>query len=192
MAAHFDLTQSPFHLLGLSIRASREEVVDAHEEALADGRADEAVLMRAQQTVLTSRTRIEAELSWFPGAPPSQARDILSNLEESNLGDADRALERLRGLDKANLAADLCTRSGGETKYVNELLETYEDFTVRDVQEVLRGLRSVSGFPIPDQQQVSGALTSLRLNHAKAAVACILPIRLTHTPTRDRFCVYNG
>ena len=130
--------------------------------------------MRAQQTVLTSRTRIEAELSWFPGAPPSQARDILSNLEESNLGDADRALERLRGLDKANLAADLCTRSGGETKYINELLETYEDFTVRDVQEVLRGLRSVSGFPIPDQQQVSGALTSLRLNHAKAAVACII------------------
>ena len=22
--------------------------------------------------------------------------------------------------------------------------------------------------------------------------AAILPIRLTHTPTRDRFCVYNG
>ena len=130
--------------------------------------------MRAQQTVLTSRTRIEAELSWFPGAPPSQARDILSNLEESNLGDADRALERLRGLDKANLAADLCTRSGGETKYVNELLETYEDFTARDVLEILRGLRSVSGFPIPDQQQVNGALTALRLNHAKAAVACIV------------------
>ena len=96
MAAHFDLTQSPFHLLALSIRASREEVVDAHEEALADGRADEAVLVRAQQTVLTPRTRTEAELSWFPGAPPSQAREILSNLEESNLGDADRALERLR------------------------------------------------------------------------------------------------
>ena len=83
-------------------------------------------------------------------------------------------MERLRGLDKANLAADLCTRSGGETKYVNELLETYEDFTARDVLEILRGLRSVSGFPIPDQQQVSGALTALRLNHAKAAVACII------------------
>ena len=174
MAAHFDLTQSPFHLLGLSIRASREEVVDAHEEALADGRADEAVLVRAQQIVLTPRTRTEAELSWFPGAPPSQAREILSNLEESNLGNADRALERLRGLDKANLAADLCTRSGGETKYVSELLETYEDFTARDVLEILRGLRSVSGFPIPDQQQVNGALTALRLNHAKAAVACII------------------
>ena len=140
MAAHFDLTQSPFHLLGLSIRASREVVVDAHEEALADGRADEAVLVRAQQNVLTPRTRTEAELSWFPSAPPSQAREILSNLEDNNLGDADRALERLRGLDKANLAADLCTRSGGETKYVNELLETYEDFTARDVLEILRGL----------------------------------------------------
>ena len=40
--------------------------------------------------------------------------------------------------------------------------------------EILRGLRSVSGFPIPDQQQVSGALTALRLNHSKAAVACIV------------------
>ena len=76
MAPAFDLTQNAFHLLGLSIRASRHEVVEAHEDALADGRADEDVLVRAQQTVLTPRTRIEAELTWFPGVPPSQVREI--------------------------------------------------------------------------------------------------------------------
>lgn len=173
MAAAFDLTQNPFHLLDLSIRAGREEVVEAHEEALADGRADEGVLIRAQQAVLTPRTRIEAELSWFPGIPPSQAREILSKLERSNLADAHGTLERLQGLDKANLAAHLCTRSGGETKYVNALLEAYEDFSAGDVHETLRGLRSVSGFPIPDQQQVGNVLATLRVIHAKAAVACI-------------------
>ena len=149
-------------------------MVEAHEEALADGRADEAVLVRAQQAVLTPRTRTKAELSWFLDAPPSQAREILSSLEECNLADAHRALQRLRGLDKANLAADLCSRSRGETKYVNELLETYEEFTATVVLEILKGLRNVSGFPIPDQKQVNVALTDLQFNHAKAAVACIV------------------
>ena len=173
MAPAFDLTQNAFHLLGLSIRASRHEVVETHEDALADGRADEDVLVRAQQTVLAPRTRIEAELSWFPGAPPSQVREILSKLEQSNFPDAHAVLKRLQGLDKANLAADLCARSDGETKYVNALLEAYEDFTAGDVLEVLVSLRSVSGFPSPDQQQVRSVLTDLRVSHAKAAVACI-------------------
>lgn len=173
MAAAFDLTQNPFHLLDLSIRAGREEVVEAHEEALADGRADEGVLVRAQQAVLTPRTRIEAELSWFPGIPPSQAREILSKLERSSLAEAHGTLERLQGLDKANLAADLCARSAGETEYVNTLLEAYKDFAAGDVHETLRGLRSVSGFPIPDEQQVGSVLAGLRVIHAKAAVASI-------------------
>ena len=47
MVAVFDLTQNPFHLLDVSVRRRREDVVEAHEKALADGRADEAVLMRA-------------------------------------------------------------------------------------------------------------------------------------------------
>ncbi len=173
MAAAFDLTQNPFHLLDLSIRAGRDEVVEAHEEALADGRADEGVLVRAQQAVLTPRTRIEAELSWFPGIPPSQAREILSKLERSSLAEAHGTLERLQGLDKANLAADLCARSDGETEYVNTLLEAYEDFAAGDVHETLRGLRSVSGFPIPDEQQVGSVLAGLRVIHAKAAVTSI-------------------
>lgn len=173
MAAAFDLNQNPFFLLSLSIRARREEVVEAHEEALADGRADEVVLARAQQAVLTPRTRIEAELSWFPSTRPSLARETLSKLERNSLADARGTLERLQGLDKANLAAHLCAHLDGETKYVNALLEAYEDFSADYVQQILRGLRSVSGFPIPDQQQVSIALDSLRVKHAKAAVACL-------------------
>ncbi len=173
MAAAFDLTKNPFHLLGVSIRARREEIVEAHEEALVDGRSDEGVLVRAQQAVLTPRSRTEAELTWFPSAPPSHAREILSKLEQKNLRDAQEALERLQGLDKANLAADLCVRSDGEINYVNVLLEAYEDFTSEDVLKVLRGLRSVSDFPTPDQQQVSSGLTAVRGLHAKAAVTCI-------------------
>ena len=173
MVAAFDLTQNPFHLLGLSIRARREEVVEVHEEALADGRADEGVLVRALQAVLTPRSRLDAEVSWFPGIPPSQAREILSQLDRNDFCEALRMLERLQGLDKANLAADLCIRSGRETKYVNALLEAYGDFTASEVLETFRGLRRISSFPIPDQQLVARALADLRVFHAKAAVACI-------------------
>ena len=173
MTSAFDLTRNPFYLLDLSIRARREQVVEAHEEALADGRADEGDLLKAQQDVLTPKTRIAAELSWFPDIRPSQAREILSGLERNHLADARRTLGNLQGLDKANLAAHLCARSVGETEYVHVLLGAYEDFSAGDVQETLEGLRRVSGFPIPDQQQVSSALADLRVDHAKAAVACL-------------------
>lgn len=138
-----------------------------------DGRADEVVLTRAQQAILTPRTRTEAELSWLPGLSPSQAKEILSKLEGSHLAHADQALDGLRGLDRADLAADLCARSAGETKYVGELLEAYGEFSAGDVLETLTGLRSVSGFPIPDQPHVQNALAALKVTHAKAAVACI-------------------
>lgn len=169
MAAAFDLTRNPFCLLNLSIRAGREEIAEAYEEALSDGQADEEELIRAQQFVSTPRTRIEAELSWFPGIPPSQAREILSKLEQSSL-DAHGTLERLQGLDKANLAADLCVRSGGEIEFVNALLEAYEDITDAVAHATLGSLRRVSGFPIPDTQQVGSELNALRGRHAKAAV----------------------
>jgi hypothetical protein len=85
VAAVFDLTQNPFHLLDASVRARREEVVEAHEEALANGRADEAALIRAQQAVLTPRSRIEAEVSWLPGVAPSQAKDLLFRPPAGNI-----------------------------------------------------------------------------------------------------------
>ena len=145
-----------------------------HEEALADGRAAEGVLARAQRAVLTPRIRIEAELAWFPGIPPYQARAILSQLDLNNLSDARERLERLQGLDKANLAAHLCACLGAETKHLQVLLEAYAEFTDGDVHEILKGLRSVSGFPTPDQEQVRSALNKLRGNHARAAVSCIV------------------
>lgn len=173
MSPAFDLVQNPFHLLGLSVRAHREKVVEAYEDALADNRADEAVLMRAQQAVLTPLSRIEAELSWLPGLAPSRAREILSALEENDLGKLDRMLEGLQGLDKANLAAHLCNCSRPETKYVDTLLEACEDFTVGEVQEILKGLHGISGFQTPEQRQVANALDTVRDLHATAAVACI-------------------
>ncbi len=168
-----DITQNAFHLLNLSIRASRKEVAEAYHEAIADSRAGEDVLARARRVVLVSRTRLEAELSWFLAISPSQAQDILSKLEERNLADLQRTLDGLQGLDKANLAADLCVRSVGESKYVNALLDSYQDFSVGDVYHTIRGLRGVSGFPVPEQRLIASVLATRRMAHAKAAVACV-------------------
>lgn len=173
MAAAFDLTSNPFHLLSLSVRARREQVVEAHEEALADGRADEPALARAQQAVLTPRTRTQTELSWLPGVPPAEAKKIVEGLAANRIAEADEALGRLRGLDRANLAGDLCARAPGEARYVTALLDAYSAFRSTDALEMLNSLRSVSGFPMPDETQVESGLSALRSLHAKAAVACI-------------------
>lgn len=173
MPAAFDLTNNPFHLLDISVRDHRERVVEAHEEVLASGRVDEGVLAKAQQSVLTPRGRLDAEVRWLPGVVPSHAREILLRVQQGALGKASEALGSLRGLDKANLAADLCIRSSGQIRYVHELLESYGEFTAADVLDTLTRSRSVSGFPAPDQQQVEKALANLKIAHSKAAITCI-------------------
>lgn len=74
MASTIDLTRNPFHILGVSVYADLEQIVDAREAALLANRADECVLDQAQFAVRNPRTRIEAELSWLSATPPAEAK----------------------------------------------------------------------------------------------------------------------
>ena len=62
MAAVFDLTSNPFYILNLTVRAKRDEIVAAFENVLSEGDIDEAVLNRAQQAILTPKSRVDAEI----------------------------------------------------------------------------------------------------------------------------------
>lgn len=88
--------------------------------------------------------------------------------------EADQALESLRGLDKANLAADLCSRFVGTNEYVIELIESYENISIESALEILKDLRISSGFPAPRYDQVRNAILVIRKKHAQAAIACMV------------------
>ena len=168
--AIFDLTENPFHLLNLSLRADRSEIADAYEDALADGRADEPTLQRARQAVLNPRSRLESELTWLPGISHSSAMQIMRRMERG-----DGAAQSLDGLAKANLTAHLCCRrSVRNRESARELIQSYNGFSAVSVLVLMEGLRKESGFPAVDERQIADALANLKRLHAKAAVACVV------------------
>ena len=173
LAVAFDITKNPFHLLGTSVRARMEEIVSAYEDALAEGRADERVLLDAQKQLCTPIPRLNAELSWLPGWAPARAAEAVEAIQRGDISAAAAGLEALAGLDSANLAADLGARQPGATRYVETLLEAYADFDVVSLQRTIAGLRAVSGFQVPSEHLVAEALDRLREAHAEAALACI-------------------
>ena len=76
----FDLTSNPFHILGVSVRNTADEIAEAYENAIIDSEHDEQSLLQAHQALIGPKTRLEAELSWLPELSPSRAKDLLSLL----------------------------------------------------------------------------------------------------------------
>ncbi|PWC91070.1 peptidoglycan-binding domain-containing protein [Azospirillum sp. TSO5] len=170
----FALTENPFHLLGTSIRATREDVVEAFENALAEGHHGEEELLRAQQALMTPKARIAAEVGWLPGLSPSAARDIAEKLRDGRCAELLSALADLPGLDRANLAADLCARRSGGPKAVRALLSAHSAFTTMSVMSVLQSNRAAAGLGKPDTELLDHAITDLQRKHAKAALQGVI------------------
>ena len=86
--AAFDLTRNAFALLDVTPRANRAQLEDAYQDALleADNHKAEAVLNRAQQSLISPRDRLESELGYFIDTKPSTAKTILSSLRNGASG----------------------------------------------------------------------------------------------------------
>jgi hypothetical protein len=67
-------------LLGLPTTAKPAMVKEAYEDAIEDKVDGADVLMRAQQTLLTPRFRIEAEVGGFLDVAPALAAEIVSGI----------------------------------------------------------------------------------------------------------------
>lgn len=173
MAVLFDLTTNPFAVLGVSLRTRQEDVAEAGEDALSDHRYPEAVIQKAQQALMVPKGRLDAELSWLPGTSPSTAKTLLQHLNDALYDNAENLLSDMVGLDKANLAADLCCRDRTGTGYVMHLLEGYRDFDAKSVLSLIAENRAISGFARVDPDMLATALTNLRKLHAKAAIEFI-------------------
>jgi tetratricopeptide (TPR) repeat protein len=76
----FSILKNPFVLLGLPPTAAPAMVKEAYEDAV-EGEVDDVdVLMRAQQTLLTPRLPIEAEVGGFLDIDPRLASQIVSDI----------------------------------------------------------------------------------------------------------------
>lgn len=114
--ASFDLNRNPFAILDLSPRDGANAISDAYERALIDGQMDEQILLRAQQALMTSKSRLESEISWLFDVAPARVQAIIKALRKvlktPPKGRRIKSLPReIEGLARANLAAHICANS---------------------------------------------------------------------------------
>jgi hypothetical protein len=164
----FDLRESPFYVLGVSPRDDSTTIEEAKEAAISDGRLSEPDALRLQQTLMASRRRLGAELSWLLGVAPNRARRLV---DETSLA-ADEAAG-LPLLAAANVAAHRCAQ---------KLLPAHPDLLIRfyrqDQEEQTLGIlnpeRRASGFPEVSPELLREALQELTHAHVKALVDFII------------------
>jgi phage tail protein X len=172
--ADFDLTANPFWLLRTSIRARKQDVIDALEAAVSDDVASEAELLRAQQVILAPHSRLNAELSWLPDLAPSRAVVVAGTLAANPSKEiALQLLDGIVGLSRANVAADICRRYPGQVDLVDELTKSYEALSLTDIEEAINASRRIAGFSQVHPEMLRVALSKIESRHAECATVCL-------------------
>lgn len=162
--ALLDLRQSPFFILDVSPRDSRDRIVEAYETGVSDRPEDETNLLRAQQLLMAPKSRLQAEISWLPGVAPNRARALVreaAKLDEHGLAD-------LPPLAAANLAAFRCSYPAPPTSICEFIVTAQASLDVASVTTLLNAERRVSGFPEVSEALVGDALKQLAADHAAA------------------------
>ena len=143
------LHESPFALLGATIRDDRRRIVELAEEKSLE--LDHDVCQKARSDLTNPRTRLNVEISWLPGVSPRKAMQLLEGLLHDPM--AIRGESGLPTLAHLNLLAAAFESVDGEhdaddlAEFIQEMAYLVEDLSPDDVLSDINADRSVSGFP---------------------------------------------
>ena len=157
--AAFALTNNPFALLGLTPRDSRERI---EERARQGGDQQAAALL------LDPFERLVSELAWLPGVSRSVSEEVIASLHRKDAAAVEQRVVLLRGLAKANLAADAARRFD-DAEWVADTVRAWEAVDATEVLGRINDDRTISGFPQVGPSQVRWALDAVRRRHAEGA-----------------------
>ena len=143
------------------------------DEKLSYGEIEEDSLIVAQNNIMASKTRLIAELSWFPNLNPNAAEKIKELIKESDYINLSNALKDLDGLSLANVASFLCQKMQGSPEIINHLFDAQSQFDTTSILNNVNGNRSMAGFPNVNKELVENSITKIRELHADSAIEFI-------------------
>jgi hypothetical protein len=171
-----ELEQSAFAILGATLRDNRQRLIELSEEAALEGHEEAATAARAQ--LINPRTRLAAEIGWFPGTSPAKVAALTSGLRKSP--GMVRAARGLNALTVANLmasAVELIDPAMSAEEWAGWLVGLAEAADAIDAEQVLRDIneeRAVAGFPeVRDVALVEAALTERRRHYKDVTLAAL-------------------
>jgi hypothetical protein len=183
------LHRNPFHVLGATPRDSGARLLGlAEERALI---ADPEACQKACADLLSPRVRLAAELAWFPGVAPCEAKRALEWLD----GSTDTTFgDELPALARANLAAAEIERTAAamdRAEAVRRIADLAFSVDRIDLPALLRELnadRSAAGVPlVPDADAIAGELETHWRYYKR-----VLRDMLDRLPTRELIQVMSA
>lgn len=162
-----------FWLLGATTRDNRRRIVELAEEKSLH--MDHEVCQKARADLINPRTRLTAELNWFPGISPKKVDRLFRRMSEEPM--SIRSEQEIPTLARANLMAEAMANFNDQSsthevsQYVQEFAQIVEEI---DPHEILRDVnedRLVSGFPeIKAIDLVEAELSELKKHYRKMVI----------------------
>jgi hypothetical protein len=160
------LHKSAFNILEVSVRDSREKIIDqAENKSLL---IDHEICNRAQSALNTSKLRVTEELNWLPGVAPNKAKKYLEELSQG-LNPVDENL-KLNGLVKANLLAAYLQTLDDSVKdiliipLIINLSEAVDSIEISEIAKEINADRTLAGYAqINDLEQIENELKDKKI-----------------------------
>jgi hypothetical protein len=167
----FSLLLNPFVLLRVTPFSTALEIKQAYEDAVEDEIAPADVLQRAQQSLLTPKLRIDAEVGGFLDVQPELASRIVTKLQQSaSRKQLEDELVSLHALPKTNVLAHLGSQSPLGVPGLFELLQAQATIAIGSACDAVMEARELAGAGRVDRELVAEALTRLEDRQIKAVV----------------------
>lgn len=144
--AQGDLVNSAFVILGVSMRANKAQIIDAYDDRLFEGAAeDQLTVARSRLTVL--RDRLAEELRFLPDLSPAKAKDAINQLQGvSEAREGSAIADALPNLSRLNAYSTLLGRIKGWA-LIRGSDRAHREFDPDSAREAIDQTRSASGFP---------------------------------------------
>ncbi|CDZ35604.1 Hypothetical protein NGAL_HAMBI1145_29280 [Neorhizobium galegae bv. officinalis] len=164
-AEDFSLASNAFTVLGARYQSTAQEMADLVEDAQYASSRTEGELQKAQQTLVTPRLRLQAEVSWLPELSEAQIAKVLNQSSNMNEASLLQVIANFPDLAKVNAIADMAARRTISKDALSAYLHTWKWFEPEPVLDFLRKTRRTGGFPTPDEKTFQSALHDLRQRH---------------------------
>ena len=165
----FSLDDNPFRILKASYRSSAAEISDLVEDAELDGVAEEEILQKARQALVTPRSRLTLELAWLPELSQLQISKVYELFGHADAHTILSQIDHFPELAKANITAHLCSHKRASIQAVHSLAQSWDEIDESNILNFINEERRSSGFPKIETQQLREVLNEIRLRHAIAA-----------------------
>ena len=180
-------SENPFAILKASTRDRKAHLNELAEEAALHGDHDAAI--NARNVLSNPRTRLAAEVAWFPGLSPKRITLTLESIAQGGhpvldgfnpLSSANFVVEALEAYAKRG-AADL-------QEGIEELASYVEDIDVADVLQAINEDRQAAGLPSITVPSLVEVEINERVKHYERTATGLLE----RLPTMEMVAIYEG